>query len=114
MSSEIERLKKRRAALVRSMPDLEAVLDGSLFRRRRRCGKPYCHCARSQGHAAWHLGILAGPGKIVQTTIPEGQVAEVRAMVANYRTIRQTLKKIAAINRRLIDLKRHPRRRAKA
>jgi hypothetical protein len=106
MSSEIERLMERRAALVRSLPSLEEVLEGSLFKRQRRCGKPYCHCVRGAGHAAWHLGILIKPGTIAQTTIPEGQVAEVRAWVANYRTVRKVLKAISAINRRLIDLKR--------
>ncbi|MFZ2988373.1 DUF6788 family protein [Ideonella sp.] len=106
MSSEIERLNERRAALVRSLPPLEAVLAGSLFKRQRRCGKPYCHCVRGPGHPAWHLGILTKPGTIAQTTIPEGQVAEVRTWVANYRMVRKVLKAISAINRRLIDLKR--------
>lgn len=106
MSNKIERLIARRTALVRSLPALEAVLDGSLFMRRRRCGKPSCRCVRGPGHAAWHLGVLTGPGRIKQTTIPQDQVAEVRTWAANYRTVRKALKAIAAINRRLIDLRR--------
>jgi len=51
-------LRRRRKALLRKLPDLEAILKGSLVERYKRCGKPGCKCARGRGHGPkYYLSI---------------------------------------------------------
>ena len=70
-------LRKRRQALLRTLPPLVAILRGSLIERYKPCGKPGCKCADGPGH---------GP----------------KYYLANYQRVREILEKICEINRELL------------
>jgi len=101
-----KQLLRKRAEIISEMPSLEEVLEGSLFKRRRRCGKASCRCAEGSGHLSWYLGIAPRPGHIKQTSLPADLVPKARCWVSNYRTVRKLLKKLSAINHKLIRLER--------
>src|SRR3981081_3277189 len=44
----VRRLRARRRRLAKGLPDLEAVLRGSLVTQGRRCGKAGCRCTRGE------------------------------------------------------------------
>jgi hypothetical protein len=89
----------RRLAL--SLPPPEAILRGSVFVRRRRCGGSGCRCAKGPGHATAYLVASLPGGRTVQISLPPGLVPEARRRVAIYRRWWRSVERISAINREL-------------
>ena len=63
---------------------IPSVLRGSLIRLRRKCGKPNCHCAQGQPHAAPVLSY-SQKGKTNLLTLPPAQLPQIRAALKRYR-----------------------------
>jgi hypothetical protein len=97
---------RRRTALVRSLPPLEEIVRGSLFLRRRRCGKPSCHCAAGEGHPTFYLAVTLASGKTEQISLPRDLIPVARQWVRNYRRVCKTLETVSAVNRRWIRKER--------
>ena len=74
------RLRQRKFALIRQFQLPEDLLPGSLSVSLTRCGKPTCHCAKGEGHAAWSLTFMAAGKKRVER-IPKDWVDDVRRRV---------------------------------
>ena len=96
-------LRRRRRSLLRQMPDMQQVLRGSLIERYKRCGKPGCRCARGRGHGPkYYLSVGQSGQRPQMDYVPQDRHDQVEQLLANYRTIRDTLDRIAAINRELL------------
>jgi len=106
MRHESKRLIKQRNRLLQSLPSLDEVLRGSVFERRRRCGKSYCHCAHGEGHRTFYLTVTFSSGKTEQISLPQELVPMVRRWVKNYRQCEKILEDVSAINRKLIRAER--------
>jgi hypothetical protein len=61
-----------------------SVLRGSLIRLRRKCGKPNCHCAQGQLHAAPVLSY-SQKGRTKLLTLPSAHLPKIRAALKRYR-----------------------------
>ena len=61
---------------------LQKFRVGSLFYRKRKCGKPKCACAdeKHAGHGCWVIGKLS-QGKHHMTTVAESKVPETRNLL---------------------------------
>jgi hypothetical protein len=68
------------AELVRATP----MVPGSLYRLRRKCGKPTCRCAQGELHETWVLS-RSEQGKSRLYTVPAPDRAAVREWSAQYR-----------------------------
>jgi hypothetical protein len=96
-------LRRRRAALVRQLPPLRAILRGSLIERYKSCGKPGCHCATGPGHGPKYYLSVSFPGARPQMEyVPQEYHAQTTAYVANYQRAREILEQICEINRELL------------
>jgi hypothetical protein len=96
-------LRKRRHALLRKLPPLDAILRGSLIERYKRCGKPGGKCAEGPGHGPKYYLSVSFPGERAQMDyVPQDNVDATRALVANFREVRTTLEEVCAINRELL------------
>ncbi len=96
---------RRRARLLRTLPDMAQVLRGSLVERYRRCGKLNCRCARKgdPGHGpAYYLVVTLAPGKTAQVYVPREHRDEVERWIDNFRRTRETLEEISSLNRELL------------
>ena len=72
----------------------------------RRCGKPTCHCLRSQGHGPAHyLVVTLKPGKTEQILLSEEMLPVARQFLDNYKRWWAALEKVSAVNRRLLRLR---------
>jgi hypothetical protein len=60
------RLRGRKQQLLTRFRVPSDALPGSLALTHRRCGKPSCHCADSEGHPLWSLTFMAGGKKRVE------------------------------------------------
>lgn len=78
----IGRLQERREEARRELAGLEEFRLGSLFFRRRRCGKAGCRCGRpgDPGHGHWLISRREN-GRTRMTPVPEARLAEVRRQI---------------------------------
>ena len=83
----------------------QPLLKGSVYRLKRKCGRPSCRCARGQLHATMVLS-WSQDGRTRLRVIPKNQVTPLQALTQRYRQVRRVrarLVKIHAQVRRLID-----------
>ncbi len=96
-------LRKRRLALLRQLPPLDAILRGSLIERYKRCGKPGCKCADGRGHGPKYYLSVSYPGLRPQMDyVPQEWFDQTREFLANYHRARELLEQICEINRELL------------
>src|SRR5262250_3501178 len=96
-------LRKRRQALLRDLPPLDAILRGSLIERYKRCGKPGCKCAEGPGHGPKYYLSVSFPGSRPQMDyVPQEVHAQASEFLANYHHARQILEEICEINSELL------------
>jgi hypothetical protein len=102
---EAARLRQRKFALLRRFQLPAELLPGSLSVSHTRCGKPSCHCAKGEGHAAWSLTFMADGKKRVER-IPKDWVDDVRRRVAAGRAFQDALREVLTANAELLVLRR--------
>jgi len=96
-------LRKRRQALLRQLPPLQAILRGSLIERYKRCGKPGCKCADGPGHGPKYYLSVSYPGLRPQMDyVPQESYPQTTELLANYHRAREILEQICEINRELL------------
>jgi hypothetical protein len=96
-------LRKRRQALLRQLPPLDAILRGSLIERYKRCGKPGCKCADGRGHGPKYYLSVSYPGLRPQMDyVPQECFEQTSELLANYQRARELLEQICEINRELL------------
>jgi hypothetical protein len=97
-------LRRRRQALLRRLPPLQAILRGSLIERYKRCGKPGCKCAEGPGHGPKYYLSVSYPGLRPQMEyVPQEYYEQITEFVANYHRARELLEEICEINRELLQ-----------
>ncbi len=100
-------LKERRKKVVRRVPNLQALLRGSLMERYLTCGKPGCKCTRGERHGpVWYLSVTVRAGKTVGMQVPKEQVERIRGWLENHRKVRESVEAIAEINWELLRRER--------
>jgi hypothetical protein len=96
-------LRKRRSAILRRLPPLQAILRGSLIERYKRCGKPGCKCADGPGHGPKYYLSVSYPGlRPLMDYVPQELSAQTAEFLANYHRAREILGAICEINRELL------------
>jgi hypothetical protein len=96
-------LRRRQKYLLRTLPDLTAVLRGSLIERYKRCGKPGCSCAQGSGHGPKYYLSVSKPGQRPEMDyIPQQYVPKVHEYLDNYRKVKLVLEELCEINRELL------------
>jgi len=96
-------LRKRRNALLRRLPPLQAILRGSLIERYKRCGKAGCKCADGPGHGPKYYLSVSYPGSRPQMDyVPQESYAQTTEFLSNYNRAREILETICEINRELL------------
>lgn len=98
----VQRLRARRARLVKQLPDVELTLYGSLQTQGRRCGKQGCSCVEGSLHGPYvYLAVRGGQGgRLVYVTAQ--LVEDVTRRVEVTRRLEAVLAEISAINLELL------------
>lgn len=98
----LRQLRDRRRRVARQIPDLEAVIAGSLQNQRRRCGKEGCRCARGELHGPYlYLSLRAGR-RTQMLYVPAELADQVRQAVTVNTEVHAALAEISAINLELL------------
>ena len=98
----LRQLRDRRRRIARRIPDLEAVVAGSLQDQRRRCGKEGCRCARGELHGPYlYLSMRVGR-RTRMLYVPAELAEQVRQGVSTNTEVQAALAEISAINLELL------------
>ena len=98
----------RRDGIVHALGMLGEMQSGSLVARYRKCGKPTCHCATDggPGHGpSWSLTRRVD-GRTVTRVIAPGEVAQVRARLAEHRRMRRLVGELVEVSDKLWESRR--------
>src|ERR1700738_3237305 len=99
----VRQLRARRRRLAKGLPDLEALLRGSLGAQGRRCGRPGCRCTRGELHGPYvYLSVGRGPAASRLVYVPSSLAERVRARVELTEAAETALEEISAINLELL------------
>jgi hypothetical protein len=103
-SKTIRQLRARRRRLARSLPDVEALIAGSVVDQGRRCGKEACRCATGELHGPYTYVVLSRVGGRTRTVyVPAAAAEAVRQGAALSTRVRDALEEISAINIELLS-----------
>jgi hypothetical protein len=96
-------LRRKQKKLLRSLPDLAAVLRGSLIERYKRCGKPGCSCAQGRGHGPKYYLSVSKPGQRPEMDyISQDYLEKVKEHLDNFRKTKAILEELCEISRELL------------
>jgi len=99
----VRQLRSRRRRLAAGLPDVEALLRGSLVDQGRRCGKEGCRCTRGELHGPYtYLATGRARGRSRLLYVPAALVELVRRRVDQTAQVEAMLAEIAAINAELL------------
>src|SRR5580658_5543779 len=106
MKDKIAQLTASRKQLLQQMPDLSAVLPGSLLSRMVRCNKPGCRfCEKDKGKGHGPILILSvslGDRQVRQIPVPGEMKKEVEDSLRAFAQTQKLLKQIAGLNLELL------------
>ena len=99
--SPVVQPERERHALsrLRQLLNVPGLLRASIIQMKKRCGKPYCRCAKAKRH--WHLSWCVGQsrgGRPRMKYIPAELLPEVRLWVGRYREARKLLDEVSNEN----------------
>lgn len=97
----INMLKREINSRLKKIATASSMIDGSLTKVGRKCGKPTCHCATGEKHTAFLLTKKVN-GKTKSTYVPKDMVEEVQSWIQEHRRIKQLMKEIAERNELII------------
>jgi hypothetical protein len=98
----LRQLRERRRRIVRQIPDLQAVIAGSLQEQRRRCGKEGCRCMRGELHGPYQYLSLRAGRRTRMLYVPAGLAEQVRQGITASTEVQAALAEISAINLELV------------
>ncbi len=108
-SKSVRQLRSRRRVLVKSLPDIEGLITGSVVDQGRRCGKEGCRCTRGELHGPYTYVVLPRiEGRTRTVYVPQSAAEAVRHGVTLSIEVQETLQEISAINIELLTRRKLP------
>jgi len=86
--------RQARSRLMQLLARGEAVLQASLVRMARRCGKPGCRCLRGPKHVSRYLAVRDGRRRVMLYLPPELE-EPARRWIANGQSVREWLEQMS-------------------
>jgi hypothetical protein len=113
-SSELQKLYKKRDSIIQEIIKLDDFRQGSLSPRYRKCGKPYCYCAKegSEGHGPLWMLTRSVQGKTTSTTIPKEMVEKTFKQIDTFHQFQKLVKEYTETNIKICDAKLPPKKQA--
>lgn len=101
-----QRILARIEAIRSKILQMDYVCSGSLLKRTKVCGKPYCRCARdpeARHGPYWEWSRLEG-GRLVHSVVSASQAKLLARAIRNHREIRKLLRRWERESLRAIKL----------
>jgi hypothetical protein len=111
--SDRERFSRLRQSLVRLADEIrqliepffsdKAVIKGSVYELRRRCGKPGCRCGRGYLHSRMVVSA-SEKGRTKLRVIGRGLLVEVRIKVRRYQELRRARARLSQVYKKMLQI----------
>lgn len=100
-----ERLQVQKEMLLQQIGELGDFRQGSFSPRYRKCGKPYCHCAKkgSKGHGPLWMITRAIKGKTTSKAIPVDKVDTTIQQIDTFHQFQDLVHKYIEVNIKICD-----------
>jgi hypothetical protein len=98
-------LRDHKAQLIQKLLEFKDFRQGTLIARYRKCGKPYCHCAKpgDPGHGpSWSLTRTIN-GKTVTKIIALSDVEQTKQQIEEYHRFRDVIDDFIETNTQICD-----------
>ncbi len=104
-SAELKELRVKKEQILSKINNLSDFRPESLVERYRRCGKPYCHCAKpgAKGHGPSYSLTRSVKGKTVTKIIPKEEVETTRLQIEEYHRFREAVGELVETNEKICD-----------
>ena len=101
----IESLHSKKKQILQTISELGVFRQGSLSPRYRKCGKPYCHCAKegSKGHGPLWMVTRAVEGKTVSKAIPPERVEKTFEQIETFHQFQNLVREYTEVNIKICD-----------
>jgi hypothetical protein len=103
LRSQLLQAQQQLAQLLQECLGREPLLTGSLYKLRRKCGKPNCHCTRGELHESTVLSYR-GQGRARNVSPSPERIESLQTMTNSYRRCRQARAKLVRWQRHLLTL----------
>ena len=106
-SDDVKELIAKREQTSRSLTNFSDFRPGSLVERYRRCGKPYCHCAKpgAKGHGPSYSLTRSVKGKTVTKIIPKEEVTETKRQIQEFHRFQEVVAELIETNEKICDVR---------
>ena len=103
--TSIETLHSKKKQILQSISELGDFRQGSLSARYRKCGKPYCHCAKegSKGHGPLWMVTRAVDGKTVSKSVPPESVDTTFQQIDTFHQFQSLIREYTEVNIKICD-----------
>lgn len=81
----------------------KAVIKGSVYELKRKCGKPGCRCAKGPLHSRMVLSA-SEKGKTKLRAIPRGSLLEIKQKVRRYQRLRRARARLVQVHKRMLKV----------
>ena len=100
-----DQLRRRKKQILQEISALDDFRQGSLSPRYRKCGKPYCHCAKegAKGHGPLWIVTRAVEGKTVSKAIPKEYVEKTFEQIDTFHEFQKLVHEYTEVNIRICD-----------
>lgn len=105
LRSLIETLLDQKEKILQQINELGDFRQGSLSPRYRKCGKPYCHCAKdgSKGHGPLWMTTRSVSGKTVSKAIPTDKVDTTFKQIDTFHQFQKLIHEYIETNIKICD-----------
>jgi len=107
MENLIDKLNKQKEDILQQIRELDDFRQGSLSPRYRKCGKPYCHCAKegSKGHGPLWMTTRSVKGKTISKAIPKEKVDTTFKQIEVFHSFQNLVHEYIETNIKICDVK---------
>lgn len=81
----------------------QPITKGSVYRLKRKCGKPGCRCAQGELHSSMVLS-WSDEGKTKLISVPRGRLAELRSLTRRYQQFRRARARVVKLQQEMMKL----------
>ena len=106
MENILNQLQIKKEKILQQIGELGDFRQGSLSPRYRKCGKPYCHCAKegSKGHGPLWMATRSVRGKTISKAIPIEKVDTTFKQINTFHKFQNLVREYIETNINICDI----------
>lgn len=110
----IKNLKLKQKTLIKKLNQTPNFIRGKVISTSRKCGKPYCWCAKEKTGHPFICLTLTNKGKNLNMALTKEQLPTVKKWTKEYRKVRNLIETLTEINLQILKCEKKIRKSKKS